>query len=147
MIRYMISISLLILSACGSGGGTSMPKTVGGSAPVIQVQLNDLWNQVFSSESVRLSDLRYFSPPSVVHAVGGAYAGGNPSQYLHARLKIDAWVCEYQANNVSSNALVLQSCAGGIVNNTQLPAGTIIELENYDAPGILLEVHFELVAH
>lgn len=120
------------------GGGDS-------PTPIIAVQLNDAWNQEFPSEAVEILDARYFTPPSVVQVVNGTYAGNNPGQYLHARILVNNEQCEYQATSITATQLELQFCSGGIVANTLLPAGSFIELNNFDAPGLLLEVHFNLV--
>jgi hypothetical protein len=135
-----------LMYGCGSAGQSSPKQLAGGptSSPVIAVQLNDMWNQVFPSESVELTDARYFTPPSAITAVGGSYGGSNPGQYLHARIVIGSEQCEYQANGINETVFSLQFCSGGVGSNTYLPAGTQIELVNYDAPGILIEAHFNL---
>lgn len=131
---------------CGSASQSQPKQLEGGpaSAPVISVQLNDMWNQVFPSQSAQLTDSRYFTAPSSINAVGGSYAGDHPGQYLHARILVGEEQCEYQANGINETVFTLQFCSGGIGTNTYLAADTVIELVNYDAPGILIEAHFNL---
>jgi hypothetical protein len=120
---------------------------VGGddAAPIIAVQLNDLWHQAFPSEAVEVSDSRYFTAPGVVTVVGGSYAGTNNLQYLHARILINSEQCEYQSSGITDSNLVLMFCTGGLQTGVKLPIDSYIELVNYDAPGFLLETHFNLV--
>ncbi len=136
---------------CGSGQSPSEPARQlpgGPSAPnVIAVSLDDAFTTVTpnGSEKVGLTDSRYFTPPLAVNIVQGTYAGGNPLQYLHARLHVGSEQCEYQSTGVSDPVLSLQFCSGGVGPNTYLPSGTVIELENYDAPGFLVQANFTLV--
>ena len=145
------------ISLCFTGCGArtqSVPKTPVTEGPVA-AQLNDTWNESFPSEAVKLSDTRYFKPPSAVQVVQGSaqcwngsafYTCTGPEKTLRARIVIGALgVCEYRAADTTMTTLALQDC-GGIAsdNETQLPQGTVIELQNYDAPGQLLEVQFFL---
>ena len=146
--RFITAYALCnVLLACGKSEISPHTIRVGGGntpAPVIAVQLNDLWQQAFPSEAVEITDIRYFTAPSVVRVVGGSYAGSAPGQYLHARLVVNNEQCEYQSYGINDYNLVLQFCTGGITTNAQLPENSYIELVNYDAPGYLLETHFNL---
>lgn len=143
-MKTLIILGSLILCACGTKGGIGqlIPTTPHVGYP-IDVQLNDTWNQVFPSESVQISDTRRFYEPAVIQVVGGAFAG-IPGQRLHARIKLgNTRMCEYFAMIQTDAVLVLDACYN-FVDGAYLEAGTVIELENYDAPGLLLEVHFTL---
>jgi hypothetical protein len=145
---------VLLTSACGKTQD-SVPKATPQlpSGPgTLAVQLNDAWNQAFPSESAQLSDARYFNPPAEVFVVQGAAlcwdgVNFNPcngsSKALHARIHVGAAQCEYIANDNSQLVLSLLGCSGLPIDGL-LPAGTTITLENYDAPGQLLEAHFNL---
>lgn len=141
-------IALVFLSSCG-GATNSILKLPGGSnSPnVIPVSLNDAFTTVApnGSEKVQTTDDRYFTPPSAINIVQGVYTGNAPGQYLHGRIKINAEHCDYQSNSINNPVLSLMYCTGGIGANTLLSNGAVIELENYDAPGYLLEANFNLV--
>lgn len=141
-------IALAFLSSCGAAPSIAKQLPGGPSSPsVISVSLNDAFTTVTpnGSEKVETTDARYFNAPSAVNVVQGAYNGSNPGQYLHARITVGSAMCEYQANGINITVLSLQFCTGGIGVNTLIPANTILELENYDAPGYLLEANFNLV--
>ncbi len=144
-IGVLLGIVVSSLSGCGSGS-QSIQK-VGGGAPVIVVSLNDAFTTVApnGSEKVQLTDVRYFNAPSSITIVQGTYQGSSPGQYLHGRLLVGSEQCEYQNTGINDPVLTLMFCSGGIGANTYLPAGTIIELVNYDAPGYLLQADFNLV--
>lgn len=146
-MKYAIA-ALLFLSSCGSSSPSAAKQLPGGpDAPsVIAVSLDDAFTTVTpnGSEKVELTDARYFTPPSSVNIVQGSYTGSNPGQYLHARLVIGSEQCEYEANGIAVTVLSLQFCSGGFGVNTYLPAGTVIELQNYDAPGFLVQANFYL---
>ena len=140
-------LSALVLSGCGPAAQSAAKLPGGPDAPsVIAVSLDDAFTTVTpnGSEKVELTDARYFTPPSALNIVQGSYAGSNPGQYLHARLLVGAEQCEYQANGTSLTVLSLQFCSGGIGTNTYLPSGTVIELQNFDAPGFLVQANFNL---
>lgn len=143
-IGLVIGVAISVLTGCGTA--ESVAK-VGGNAPVIVVSLNDAFTLVApnGSEKVQLTDSRYFTPPNAVNVVQGAYAGSNPGQYLHARLLVGSEQCEYQNTGINDPVLTLMFCSGGLGTNSYLPAGTVIELVNYDAPGYLLQADFNLV--
>jgi hypothetical protein len=102
-----------------------------------------MWNQVFPSEAVILSDNRRFDVPSSVQVVGGSFAG-LPTQQIRARIKLGGTCeCEYFNYDNQGTSLSLQACYN-FTSGDMLQAGTKIELENYDAPGLLLEAHFTL---
>lgn len=146
LLGALIGIAISAMTGCGSA--ESIQKVGGpGSAPVIVVSLNDAFTLVSpnGSEKVQLTDSRYFTPPTSVTVVQGAYAGSNPGQYLHARLYVGSEQCEYQNTGINDPVLTLMFCSGGVGANTYLPAGTVIELQNYDAPGYLLQADFNLV--
>lgn len=147
LTRYTLAFAISCLFNFGCGSSPQGPIPIGGpdSAPVISVQLNDKFNEVFPSEAIQLNDARFFTPPSIINVVQGAYSGTNFGQYLHARITVSGVACEYQGNSIYAVTLTLQSCYGGLGPNTYLPSGTVIELVNYDAPGLLLEVQFNLV--
>lgn len=141
-------LSLMVLSGCGPAAQNAAKLPGGPDAPsVIAVSLDDAFTTVTpnGSERVELTDARYFTPPSALNIVQGSYAGSNPGQYLHARLIVGAEQCEYQANGIGITVLSLQFCSGGIGANTYLASGTVIELQNFDCPGFLVEANFNLV--
>lgn len=150
-MKYLIA--LVLLSSCGANTPNvhkSSPNQVpgGSSSPyLISVSLNDAFSTVVpnGSEKIETTDSRYFTAPSSINVVQGAYAGSNPGQYLHGKLLVGSEVCEYQANGINITVLSLQFCTGGIGTNSYLPDGTVIELVNHDAPGFLLEANFNLV--
>lgn len=147
-LAFAFWLYTLLTYGCGAPQSQSTTKLPGGpDAPsVIAVSLDDAFTTVVpnGSERVELTDSRYFTPPSALNIVQGSYAGGNPGQYLHARLIVGAEQCEYQANGITLTVLSLQYCSGGIGANTYLAAGTEIELSNYDAPGFLVQANFVL---
>lgn len=145
VLGLFLGVAISVLSGCGSS--TQSITKVGGGAPVIVVSLNDAFTLVIpnGSEKVQLTDSRYFTPPSTVTIVQGAYAGSNPGQYLHARILVGSEQCEYQNTGINDPILTLMFCSGGLGANSYLPAGTVIELVNYDAPGYLLQADFSLV--
>lgn len=153
VVGMFLGILISLLTGCGCGA-KSVPKQVLPSSPgPISVQLNDAWNQSFPSESVQTSDARYFNPPSAVNVVQGVaqcwdgsafFNCTGPEKALRARITFGAEVCEYQANNTNDTQLLLVSCGALPIAPVQLPAGTVITLDNYDAPGQLLEVSFTL---
>ena len=108
-MKYTILL-VLLFSGCG-GAATSAIKTVGGenSPSTIAVQLNDMWNQVFPSESVQLADSRLFVAPNQIDVVGGSYGGSTPTQYLRARINTPLGSCDYQSTGINDPTLVLQS--------------------------------------
>lgn len=142
---YMLYSTLMY--GCGKAPSTAKQLPGGPDAPsVIAVSLDDAFTTVApnGSEKVELTDSRYFTPPNAINIVQGAYAGSNPGQYLHARIYVGAEVCEYQANGINLTVMSLQYCSGGIGPNTYLASGTVIELQNYDAPGFLVQANFYL---
>lgn len=143
---YMLYSTLMY--GCGSNPGTEARKLPGGpdSPAVIAVSLDDAFTAVTpnGSEKIELTDSRYFTPPNAVDIVQGSYAGTTPGQYLHARLIVGAEQCEYQANGTTITVMDLQYCTGSLGANNFLPSGTVIELQNYDAPGFLLQANFSL---
>lgn len=151
MYRLVFAFWLYTMIAYGTGCGkaASTAKQLPGgpdSPSVIAVSLDDAFTTVTpnGSEKVELTDARYFTPPNAINIVQGVYAGFNPGQYLHARIIIGAEVCEYQANGINLTVMSLQYCSGGVGPNTYLASGTEIELQNYDAPGFLVEAVFYL---
>lgn len=153
VMGMLLGVIISLLTGCG-GAAKSVPKTLlPSSSGPISVQLNDAWNQTFPSESAQTSDARYFTPPSAVFVVQGAAQCWNGSAFfnctgsekaLRARITFGADVCEYQANDTNQTALSLVSCGALPIAPVQIPAGTVITLDNYDAPGQLLEVSFTL---
>lgn len=152
-MKYSL-IALALLSSCGAAQSISkdpLPTAkIGGgsnSPSLISVSLNDAFTTVApnGSEKVQINDARYFTAPTSITVVQGSYTGSNPGQYLHGKLLVGDEVCEYQANGINVTVLSLQFCSGGIGVSTYLPASTVIELVNHDAPGFLLEANFNLV--
>lgn len=144
---YMLYSTLFY--GCGSGQQTEPTRQLPGgpTAPsVIAVSLNDAFTTVTpnGSERVETTDPRYFTAPLAVNIVQGSYSGSNPGQWLHARIIVGSEQCEYQNTGINDPVLSLQFCSGGIGANTYLPANTVIELQNYDAPGYLLQADFYL---
>lgn len=147
LLKYAIAFQISSLALYGCGSGQSLVKqeeVTKNASEVIPVQLNDMWNVIFPSQSFTLTKDYRFTPPSSVFVVGGSFAG-HPGQYLRARIKVGAAFCEYQNYNTTDATLNLQTCYGlddyesDVVT---LASGTVIELQNYDAPGLLLETQF-----
>jgi hypothetical protein len=138
MKRYYVIILLTSLSACGGAGGLG---ALGGSPHSVDVQLNDTWNQAFPSESYAVNGASSMFFPDQVQVVGGTFAG-NPGQYLHARLHYGSQVCTYQATSTAAAFLTIFDCTS--TTEYHQPAGISLELENYDAPGLLLEAHITI---
>lgn len=127
---------------CGPKPTDKAPDVIQDATEIVPVQLNDMFNQVFPSQSYTLAKQYRFAPPSAVLVVGGTFSG-RPGQYMHARIKVGAAFCEYQAYEVTDKILELMDCYDIPQNEVStLNAGTVIELQNYDAPGLLLEVQF-----
>ncbi len=146
-MRCLIVPLIVILTACG-GAADSVSKVGGaGSASVISVSLNDAFTTVApnGSEKVQLADARYFTPPASITALQGPYAGSNPGQYLHGKIVIGSEECVYQSTGITDTTLTKFACSAGLSSTVQLPAGTVIELVNYDASGYLLQADFSLV--
>lgn len=154
-ILYVFAFHLSSLFLYGCGAAPSVPKEVVLTAnePPRLIQLNDAWSQVFPSESVITAGAYKFTAPSAVYVVSGAaqcwngtsfYPCNGSSKLLRARLKIGSEICEYQADNTADTVLSLRLCSVDYTVQSTLPQGTVIELENFDAPGQLLEIQFYL---
>jgi hypothetical protein len=140
-MRRLALGALLAFSACG---GAPTSALTDGASEIRDIQLNDTWAQVFPSEAITLDNDYRFQAPKEVQVVGGTFAG-SPMQYIRARIRVGPTTsCEYLSTSTDAKALPLIECYGMSKEVVTLPSGTVIELNNYDAPGLLLEVHFQI---
>ena len=155
-VLFAFSFWLFTTLMYGCGAKKTQPVVVNipqNSPDPVLVQLDDAWKQVFPSESVRLGNAAKFQAPSAVYVVSGEaqcwdgssfYPCNGADKILRARLHIGDELCEYQADNSADVVLSLRDCSQDYSQPTMLEKDTVIELENYDAPGQLLEVKFFL---
>lgn len=140
--RTGLVFGLVLLVGCGGSNGS--PSTVPQSAgpvglPVQTVQLNDLHQQVFPSESVILGDSRLFTPPTSVLVVSGSPCASpfTPNK-LKAEIRVNGSpVAEYESSNILSS--IIPQTYQNVAYPISLVAGDIVELRNLIGCGLLYE--------
>lgn len=140
--RSGLVFGLVLLVGCGGSNGppSTVPQSAGPTnVPVQTVQLNDLHQQVFPSESVVLGDSRLFTPPNNVLVVSGSPCGSpfTPNKLKAEILLNGSPVAEYESLNILASLIPLTF--QNISYPINLAAGDIIELRNTTGCGLLFE--------